>query len=54
MGLLGHAVGTSGQVVAPVGSGQIVCWPVQVVRVPVAVQIVTSTGHLVGSFGQLV
>jgi hypothetical protein len=51
---LGQAVGTCGQVVAPVGSGQIVCWPVQVVKVPADVQIVTSSGHWVGFFGQAV
>lgn len=51
---LGQAVGTCGQVVAPVGSGQIVCWPVQVVKAPAEVQTVASSGHWVGFFGQAV
>lgn len=51
---LGHSVGTSGQVVAPVVAGQRVCWPEQVVRVPAALQMVAWNGHCVGFFGHSV
>ena len=51
---LGHSVGTSGQVVAPVGFGQRVCCTEQAVRLPAPLQMVTSNGHWVTVFGQLV